>query len=81
MTTFAELVFHMFLFMPSTVDYRGSKLIIHDYYWLFSLYGQFHYCRLWNEMQYHGGTTLTVTVEYIHPVNPAASVFCFSKFF
>ena len=25
--------------MPSTVDYRGSKLITHDYYWLFSMYG------------------------------------------
>ena len=25
--------------MPSNVDYRGSKLITHDYYWLFSMYG------------------------------------------
>ena len=33
MISSAELFFHMH-FMPSTVDYRGSELITHDYYWL-----------------------------------------------
>ena len=59
-----ELFFPMF-FMPSTVDYRGSKLITHDYYWLFSMYGypllQTLVCKA--DWQYHGSTTLTV--EYM----------------
>ena len=38
MISSAELFFYMF-FMPSTVDYKDSKLITHDYYWLFSMYG------------------------------------------
>ena len=67
MISSAELFFHMF-FMPGTVDYRGSKLITHDYYWLFSMYGypllQTLVCKA--DWQYHGSTTLTV--------NPAASV-------
>ena len=37
MISSAELFFHMF-FMRSAVDYRGSKLITHDYYWLFSVW-------------------------------------------
>ena len=51
--------------MPSPVDYRGGKLITHDYYWLFSLHGhvllQSLVCKA--DWQYHGITTLTV--EYI----------------
>ena len=51
--------------MPSTVDYRGSKLITPDYYWMFSMYGylllQTLVCKA--DWQYHGSTTLTV--EYI----------------
>ena len=54
-----------FFNMPSTVDYRGSKLITDDYYWLFSLY---EYPLLQTSVfkadwQYHDSTALTV--EYI----------------
>ena len=61
MISSAELFFHMF-FMPSTVDYRGSKLVTHDYYWLFSMYGyQTLVCKA--DWEYHSSTTLTV--EYM----------------
>ena len=44
------------------VDYRGSKLITQDYYWLFSEYWypllQTLVCKA--DWQYHGSTTLTV---------------------
>ena len=59
---------HVFI-MTSTVDYRGSKLITHDYYWLFSMYGypllQTLVCKA--DWQYHGGTSFgtILTVEYI----------------
>ena len=78
MISSAELFFHTF-FIASTVDYRGSKLITHDYYWLFSMYGypplQILTCKA--DWQYHGSTTLTV--EYILLINLLLQNFVFVK--
>ena len=79
MTSFSELVFHMFLLcqvlLTTEVD-PLSKLIIYDNYWLFSVHGhpllQTLVCKA--DWQYHGSATFNCR---IHPVNPAALVFCF----
>ena len=83
MTSFAELVFHMFLLcqvlLTTEVD-SLSKLITHDYYWLFSVHGhpllQTLVCKA--DCQYDGSTTLTV--EYILLIL-LLQYFAFSKFF